>query len=68
MTTTKTILRVFILIFVLHLQGCTENSKPAHTASKVIPFFQHWNLILGDGSNAYKPISGLKVGLPLIRI
>ena len=52
MTTTKTILRVFILIFVLHLQGCTENSKPALIASKVIPFFQHWNLILGDGSNA----------------
>jgi hypothetical protein len=48
---TKATLRLFILIFVLHLYGCTQNSKPAHIASKVIPFFQHWNLILGDGSN-----------------
>ena len=56
MTTTKAILHVFILIFVLHLLGCTENSKPAHIASKVIPFFQHWNLILGDGSNVGKAI------------
>ena len=48
----KVILRVFLLIFLLCLQGCTQSSKPAHLASNVIPFFQHWNLILGDGSNA----------------
>ena len=43
---------MFLLIFLLCLQGCTQSSKPAHLASNVIPFFQHWNLILGDGSNA----------------
>ena len=48
----KVILRVFLLIFLLCLQGCTQSSKPANLASNVIPFFQHWNLILGDGSNA----------------
>ncbi len=29
----------------------TENDKVVY-ASEVIPFFDHWNLILGDGSNA----------------
>ena len=43
---------MFLLIFLLCLQGCTQSSKPANLASNVIPFFQHCNLILGDGSNA----------------
>jgi hypothetical protein len=47
-----------ILLFV----GCAENKKQKSTdktenvaigrsANDIIPFFQHWNLILGDGSN-----------------
>ena len=56
MTIINVIFRLFAIVFVLHLIGCTENSKPSHPASKVIPFFQHWNLILGDGSNVGKAI------------
>ncbi|WP_348647058.1 polysaccharide lyase family 7 protein [Arenibacter sp. F26102] len=47
----------FLLIF-----GCAENKKQKSTdntenaaigrsPNDIIPFFQHWNLILGDGSN-----------------
>ena len=51
-----TIVSAFLLVIV----SCKENTKQvknevANTityASDVIPFFQHWNLILGDGSNA----------------
>ncbi len=32
--------------------GITENLAKANYPSDVIPFFNHWNLILGDGSNA----------------
>lgn len=32
-----------------------EVTKPVY-ASDVIPFFEHWNLILGDGSNVGSPI------------
>lgn len=35
-------------------QGTTENTKNTTSlrkANDIIPFFQHWNLILGDGSN-----------------
>jgi hypothetical protein len=56
MATTKRALHILTLIFILHLQGCVENSNPKHSASKVISFFQHWNLILGDGSNVGKAI------------
>ena len=42
-------------LFIQFLE-CTENSKPSQIPSKVIPFFQHWNLILGDGSNVGKAI------------
>ena len=44
------------LLFVLHI-GCKNQEKQADKISKndipqtVIPFFEHWNLILGDGSN-----------------
>ena len=52
----KAIFRLFAIVFVLQLLGCTVNGKPAQTASKVISFFQHWNLVLGDGSNVGKAI------------
>ncbi|MBC8753392.1 polysaccharide lyase family 7 protein [Kordia sp. YSTF-M3] len=29
----------------------TENVATSRNANDIIPFFQHWNLILGDGSN-----------------
>ena len=46
--------------FLLVISSCKENTKQVQNetvqkiayASEVIPFFQHWNLILGDGSNA----------------
>jgi hypothetical protein len=45
--------------FCILLVSCTEAGKTTEVsqgsevkfASEVIPFFQHWNLILGDGSN-----------------
>lgn len=39
-------------------ESTTENvtQKPVY-ASAVIPFFEHWNLILGDGSNAGQAIN-----------
>ena len=52
----KAIFRPFTVIFFMQFLGCTENSKPSQIASKFIPFFQHWNLILGDGSNVGKAI------------
>lgn len=45
----KDLLAVVILLL---LNFCTDSKKQSTTANDVIPFFQHWNLILGDGSNA----------------
>ncbi len=55
----------FALLFILSMvHGCGDKTKKKNDAksmaykekkvfaSDVIPFFQHWNLILGDGSNA----------------
>jgi len=50
---------LFLCIFLL-LNSCSNTAKeaPAKEAQKtvypsdIIPFFNHWNLILGDGSNA----------------
>jgi hypothetical protein len=39
------------MMSLLFLQGCIENNKLTLKPNDVIPFFQHWNLILGDGSN-----------------
>ncbi len=39
------------MISLLFIQGCIENNKLTLKPNDVIPFFQHWNLILGDGSN-----------------
>ncbi|MEP0367663.1 MAG: polysaccharide lyase family 7 protein [Cyclobacteriaceae bacterium] len=37
-------------------QEVSEKSEKAAYASDVIPFFDHWNLILGDGSNVGQAI------------
>lgn len=49
----------FPLIFIVSIIfSCVNNSKKHHVQSSeklpqdVIPIFQHWNLILGDGTNA----------------
>ncbi|OIQ34041.1 MAG: alginate lyase [Bacteroidetes bacterium MedPE-SWsnd-G1] len=44
----KTLLLVSGVLIVV---ACSENKNQNKTANDVIPFFQHWNLILGDGSN-----------------
>ncbi len=54
---------LLMMSVVLLCNSCAENKKETPTDKKenvansvkpndVIPFFQHWNLILGDGSNA----------------
>lgn len=56
---------VLIAGFVLILNSCSNTTKESRKnevqktlyASEVIPFFEHWNLILGDGSNAGQPIN-----------
>lgn len=63
----KTILSLStgILLCMLFLNSCTNtaqepNQEEAQTTvypSEVIPFFDHWNLILGDGSNAGQAIN-----------
>ena len=51
-------LSAFLLLFV----GCknennnSEKSTLAINSNEVMPFFEHWNLILGDGSNAGQAI------------
>ncbi|SFW60185.1 polysaccharide lyase family 7 protein [Cellulophaga fucicola] len=64
--TVTSAVKILTLSFILTLTSCkdkkaetttpeitstTENQKPVF-ASDVIPFFDHWKLILGDGSNA----------------
>ena len=51
MTKSSLVSRLFIMISLLFLQGCIENNKLTLKPNDVIPFFHHWNLILGDGSN-----------------
>jgi hypothetical protein len=51
---------ILIIGFVLVQISCSNTAKESKKkeaqktvfASEVIPFFEHWNLILGDGSNA----------------
>ncbi|MEP2024922.1 MAG: polysaccharide lyase family 7 protein [Reichenbachiella sp.] len=58
--TIDTTLSLFLIFgFALILNSCSTPSKEKDTeiqktvyASDVIPFFDHWNLILGDGANA----------------
>ncbi len=55
---------ILIMGFVSQLNSCSNTAKGPKKeeaqkmvyASEVIPFFEHWNLILGDGSNAGKAI------------
>ena len=47
-TATISLILTAFLLFI----NCSNKVKKAPYASEVIPFFQHWNLILGDGSNA----------------
>ncbi|MBX2814673.1 MAG: polysaccharide lyase family 7 protein [Saprospiraceae bacterium] len=54
------ILLLPLIVFIWHCaSSCSSNDgkgvSPSY-ASDVIPFFQHWNLILGDGSNVGQPI------------
>ncbi|WP_420399232.1 polysaccharide lyase family 7 protein [Flagellimonas sp.] len=55
-------LNVSVISVILLLSGCVERKAQKSSehleemamgtsANEVIPFFQHWNLILGDGSN-----------------
>jgi len=50
---------LILLVFTLILYSCVNTAKKPSKevpktvySSDVIPFFNHWNLILGDGSNA----------------
>ncbi|MEP1032632.1 polysaccharide lyase family 7 protein [Ekhidna sp.] len=55
---------ILILCVLSTLFGCSGKTKKANEkeaskttyASDIIPFFDHWNLILGDGSNAGQAI------------
>lgn len=63
---TITLLSIFSTVFVLLVFSisCIDKSKKIDKeevkrivyANEVIPFFEHWKLILGDGSNAGIPI------------
>lgn len=58
--TTPIFQTILIIGFVILLNNCSNKTKESKKeeardtvfASEVIPFFEHWNLILGDGSNA----------------
>lgn len=58
---------LFMISTILLFVGCAENKKQKSTddtenaaigriPNDIIPFFQHWNLILGDGSNVGQAI------------
>ncbi len=56
-------LKLLIILFLV--SGCTNKNSESGSTNKlisknppsdVIPFFQHWNLILGDGTNAGQAI------------
>lgn len=68
MNTKKTIpifQSVLIIGFLIVLNSCSNAAKETNKkeaqktvyASEVIPFFQHWNLILGDGSDVDEVIN-----------
>ena len=65
--TKKLLLSVLLIITVFQLEGCDSNKKKGGVytikngvtykmPSNIIPFFEHWNLILGDGSNVGQAI------------
>ncbi len=55
---------ILIIGFVVLVNSCSNTAKESKKketeetiyASEVIPFFEHWNLILGDGSNVGQAI------------
>ncbi|WP_372776818.1 polysaccharide lyase family 7 protein [Mangrovibacterium sp.] len=56
---------ILLIGFALILSSCSNTAKKSSQneaaesvyASEIIPFFNHWNLILGDGSNAGQAIN-----------
>lgn len=54
---TSLLLSGFSLFFFQCTHTPKKNTSAQRYASEVIPFFQHWNLILGDGSNAGEAIN-----------
>lgn len=49
---------IFIIGFVILLHSCSNSAKKETVyASDVIQFFNHWNLILGDGSNVGEAVN-----------
>ena len=56
---------VLIIGFIIILNSCSNTAKDSNKkesqktiyASEVIPFFQHWNLILGDGADVGQAIN-----------
>ena len=48
--------RHLIMIALIALIGCAENKPSILKANDVIPIFEHFNLILGDGSNVGKAV------------
>ena len=57
---------IYILSLIFLFYSCSENKKNINLnekgafgvpANDVIPFFQHWNLILGDGTNIGQAIN-----------
>ena len=56
MTKSPFAFRYLIMIALISLVGCAEDKQPILEANDVIPIFQYFNLILGDGSNAGKAV------------
>ena len=56
MTKSPFAFRHLIMIALITLVGCTENKPSILKANDVIPIFEYFNLILGDGSNVGKAV------------
>ena len=56
MTKSPFAFRHLIMIALITLVGCAENKPSILKANDVIPIFEYFNLILGDGSNVGKAV------------
>ena len=56
MTKSPFAFRHLIMIALISLVGCAENKPSILKANDVIPIFEYFNLILGDGSNVGKAV------------
>ena len=56
MTKSSFAFRHLIMIALISLVGCAENKPSILKANDVIPIFEYFNLILGDGSNVGKAV------------